>query len=171
VAEPRSWIIERLSKKHSRTHFSCGDADLDSYLKKYAGQNERLNISRHYVAVASSTSSILGYYTLSAGGVAWTTLPDDFRRKLPKYPVPVAHLGRLAVDETLQGQGMGEFLLVDALARVIRVANEIAIHAVEVIAATEQAKRFYEKYGFLSLIDDPRHMYLALATARKLGIA
>ena len=69
----------------------------------------------------------------------------------------------------MQGRGLGEFLLMDALARVVRVASEIAIQAVELVAATEHAKRFYERYGFLSLLDDERHLYVAVATLRRLG--
>jgi GNAT superfamily N-acetyltransferase len=71
----------------------------------------------------------------------------------------------------MQGRGLGEFLLLDALARVLRVTNELAIQAVELVAATETAKRFYERYGFLSLVDDERHLYVSVATLRKLGIA
>ena len=171
MADRQSWNVERLAKRHNRAHFSCGDESLDSYLKKYAGQNERLNVSRHYVAVEPDSAAVLGYYSLSASSVAWDTLPGDARKKLPKYPVPVAHLGRLAVDQSMQGRGLGEFLMVNALARIVRVANEIGIQAVEIVAATERAKRFYERYGFLSLLDDERHLYVAVATLRKLGIA
>jgi GNAT superfamily N-acetyltransferase len=171
VAEPHSWTVERLAKRHNRADFSCGDESLDSYHKKYASQNERLNVSRHYVAVDAESAVVRGYYTLSAGSVGWDTLPDDARKKLPKYPVPVAHLGRLAVDRSMQGRGLGEFLLLDALARVLRVTNELAIQAVELVAATETAIRFYERYGFLSLVDDERHLYVSVTTLRKLGIA
>ena len=137
MAKSPVWTIERLAKRHDRADFSCGDESFDSYLKKYAGQNERLNVSRHYVAVTLDSAAVLGYYSLSASSVAWDTLPDEARKKLPKYPVPVAHLGRLAVNQSMQSQGLGEFLLVDALARTVRVTHEIAIQAVEVVAATE----------------------------------
>jgi GNAT superfamily N-acetyltransferase len=169
VPDNPSWSVERLAKRHNRAHFSCGDESLDTYLKKYAGQNERLNVSRHYVAVESISTAVLGYYSLSASSVSWDTIPGEARKKLPKYPV--AHLGRLAVDHSVQGRGLGEFLMIDALARIVRIANEIGIQAVELVAATERAKRFYERYGFLSLLDDERHLYVAMATLRKLGIA
>jgi len=171
VAEIPPSIIERLSKRHDRSKFSCGEVVLDAYLKKYAGQNERLNVARHYVAVRTESPVVLGYYSLSAGSVEWEVLPTEAGKRLPKYPVPVAHLGRLAVDKTVQGQHLGEFLLLDALGRVVRLTEQIAIQAVEVVAATAPAKRFYEKYGFLSLLDDPLHLYVAVATLRNLGIA
>lgn len=171
VAESQTWTIEPLNKRHDRSRFSCGDGSLDEYLKKYASQNERLNVSRHYIALNPGNASVLGYYSLSAGSVAWDNLPHDTRKKLPKYPIPVAHLGRLGVDKSAQGKGLGEFLLLDALARVARLTDEIAIQAIEVVASSEQARRFYQKYGFLSLLDDPQHLYLAVATLRKLGSA
>lgn len=171
MAESTSWTIESLDKRHIRTAFSCGDISLDEYLKKYASQNERLNVSRHYVALEAGMTSVVGYYSLSAGSVEWETLPNETRKKLPKYPVPVAHLGRLAVDRSMQGRGLGEYLLLDALARISRLTNEIGIQAIEVVAATEQACRFYEKYGFLSLLDDPLHLFLSITTIRKLGLA
>jgi ribosomal protein S18 acetylase RimI-like enzyme len=123
------------------------------------------------VAVRAESAAILGYYSLSAGSVAWDTLPDDARKKLPKYPVPIAHLGRLAVDKTAQRQRLGEFLLLDALSRVVRLTEQIGIQAVELVAATDSAKRFYEKYGFLSLLDDAQHLYVAVTTLHKLGLA
>ena len=171
VAESPFWPIESLAKRHNRASFSCGELPLDEYLKKYAIQNERLHVSRHYVAVSPETNFILGYYSLSASSVEWETLPVDARKKLPKYPVPVAHLGRLAVDQTAQGKGLGEFLLLDALARVVRLTDEIGIQAVEVVAVSENARRFYETYGFRSLLDDQLHLYVAVATVRKLGFA
>ncbi|MEX2171853.1 MAG: GNAT family N-acetyltransferase [Pirellulales bacterium] len=171
MAESPIWKIERLDKRHDRKSFNCGDALLNDYLKKFAGQNERVSVSRHYVAVPADSNSILGYYSLSAGSVHWGYLPDEQRMRLPKYPVPVAHLGRLAVDKSTQGQGLGEFLLLDALARVARLTNEIGIQAVEVVAASENARQFYEKYGFLSLLDDQLHLYAAVGTLRNLGFA
>jgi GNAT superfamily N-acetyltransferase len=158
VAEFSPWIVERLSKRHDRTEFSCGEAVLDAYLKKYAGQNERLNVARHYVAVRAESPIVLGYYSLSAGSVEWEILPAEAGKKLPKYPVPVAHLGRLAVDRTAQGQRLGELLLLDALSRVVRLTEQIGIQAVEVVAATASAKRFYDKYGFLSLLAAHGHV-------------
>jgi predicted GNAT family N-acyltransferase len=168
MAQPPEWTIERLTRRHDRSRFSCGDPALDSYLKKYARQNERLNVSRHYVAVEPDSTLVLGYYTLSAGSVAWNILPEASSKKLPKYPVPVAHLGRLAVDQSVRGRGQGEVLLLNAFARDMPVSDQIGIQAVELVAATERAKQFYARYGFLPLADNERHLYVSLATLRKL---
>lgn len=161
------WRIEELSADHDRSAFSCGHDSLDDFLKKFAGQNQKSGISKTYVAVRPEAQRVSGYYSLSAGAVHFKDIPEDLRKRLPKYPVPVAHLGRLAVDVTAQGQRLGELLLMDALTRIVRAANSIGIHAVEVVAIDESAKRFYIKYGFAALLDDPHHLYLSIKTLRK----
>ena len=165
-------IIEKLAKRHDRAAFDCGVEELNAYLQRYAGQNERAGLSQHYVAPApGSGSAILGYYALSAGAVDFELLDEDQRKRLPRYPVPVAHLGRLAVDRSAQGQRIGETLLVDALARTVKVADEVGIHAVEVVAINDAARKFYVKYGFTALRDDMNHLYLPIKTVNKLGLA
>lgn len=111
-------------------------------------------------------SEVLGYYTISSGYVTFDTVPE----KLPRYPIPVVHLGRLAVDLRMQGRGAGKMLLVDALRRSVRVSEYLGIYAVEVRALHERARSFYLKYGFASLQDDPSHLYLPLKTLRKTGL-
>jgi len=167
----QSWTIQELNADHNRSTFSCGQASLDDFLKKYAGQNQKTGVSRTYVAVMSGSAKVCGYYTISAGAVQFADIPDDLRKRLPRYPVPVAHLGRLAVDSTAQRQGLGEHLLLDALARIVGAAESIGIHAVEVVAIDDVAKRFYLKYGFIALQDDPHHLYISIKTLRKLGLA
>ena len=107
---------------------------------------------------------------MATGAVQFAEVPEELRKRLPKYPVPVAHLGRLAVDATAQGQRLGELLLMDALARIVGAADSIGIHAVEVVAIDENAIRFYLKYGFTALLDDPHHLYISIKTLRKLGL-
>lgn len=166
-----AWIIEKLDAHHDRAAFACGVAELDDYLRRFAGQNEKRGISQHFMAVAvAGDGRILGYYALSAGAVAFDLLPEELKKKLPRYPVPVAHLGRLAVDRSMQGRGLGEDLQIDALARIGRAAEEIGIHAVEVVAIDDRARTFYEKYGFVPLKDDDRHLYLPLSAVRKLNL-
>lgn len=162
------WRIELLDKQHQRDRFDCGEESLNTFLGDHAGQNARRDISRTYVVVAEGSVLVAGYYTLSSGSVTFADLPDDLSKRLPKYPVPTAHLGRLAVDRQHQGQGLGGILLVDALKRVCNLADRIGIHAVTVHALNDSAKRFYEAHGFLPLRDDPFHLFLPMATIRKL---
>lgn len=79
-------------------------------------------------------------------------------------------LGRLAVDARAQGRGLGSHLLLDALARVVRVRKQLGVHAIEVTAIDDRAKRFYSKYGFMELLDDPHHLFISLGTVRKLAL-
>lgn len=163
-----AWCIEPLNKHHQRGTFDCGEESLNTFLLAHAGQNARRDISRTYVALPAESDVVAGYYTLSSGSVSFENLPDEVARRLPKYPVPTAHLGRLAVDLTFQGQGLGGILLIDALKRVRDTANTIGIHAITVDALNASARRFYEAHGFRSLRDDQLHLFLPMATIRKL---
>lgn len=171
MADPdQDWQIEEISADHDRSAFSCGHASLDDFLRKFAGQNQKSGISKTYVAVRPGDPVVRGYHSISAGAVQFKDVPDELRKRLPRYPVPVAHLGRLAVDAGAQGQRLGELLLMDALARIVGAADSIGIHAVEVVAIDERAKRFYLKYGFTELLDDPHHLYISIKMLRKAGL-
>jgi GNAT superfamily N-acetyltransferase len=160
------WFIERLGRAHDRKGFSCGNGPLDDFLRSLAGQYEKRNIGRTYVATRPGEARVLGYYTLSSGAVPIENLPEPSARKLPRHPVPTILLGRLAVDREVHGQGLGEALLVDALGRALDFSETLGVHAVEVVAIDERARAFYERYGFLTLIDDPLHLYLPIASIR-----
>ncbi len=164
------WRIEPLGNEHERAGFSCGQPTLDQFLQQLASQHAKRDFSRTYIAVLPPALRVLGYYSLSAGSFDLSVLAEEQRRKLPRHPVPVAHLGRLAVDQTAQGQGLGAFLLLDALARCERLADEIGLHAVEVYAIDEAARKFYLKYGFEPLLDDGHHLYLPMKAIRKLAL-
>lgn len=170
AADPIDWVIEELGLGHDRAGFACGHNSLDEFLKQFAGQNRRAGVSRTFVAVPSGEVIVRGYYSLSAGSVECSRLTDEQRKRLPKYPVPVAHLGRLAVDRSVRGQGLGAHLLVDALWRVVRVERDLGIHAISVMAIDEAACRFYRKFGFTELADDPFHLFMSIKTVRKLRL-
>jgi predicted GNAT family N-acyltransferase len=165
------WRIERLSPSHDRGAFCCGKASLDDFLRRFAQQYDKRDMGRTYVAVVADDPKVLGYYTLSTGAVAFATLPEEVSRKLPRHPIPVIHLGRLAVDQSARGQRLGETLLLDALRRSLESAEEIGVHAVEVHALDEEARSFYLKYGFTSLVDDPLDLYLPMKIIRQLWSA
>jgi len=162
------WRIERLTSAHDRSSFCCGKPSLDEFLRQFATQYDKRDLGRTYVAVRAGEAHVHGFYTIATGAVAFEAIPEGVRRKLPRHPIPVAHLGRLAVDQRAQGQGVGELLLLDALHRCCLLSEEVAIHAVEVYALDEQARSFYLKYGFEPLSDDPFHLYLQMKVIRKL---
>jgi GNAT superfamily N-acetyltransferase len=161
-----AYVIEPLAHKHERTGFDCGEPALNEFLARYARQNDERGLGRTYVAVPEGALRVIGYYTLSAGSVQFTDVPEALRRCLPRYPIPVVHLGRLATCLSARGQGLGGVLLIDALRRSLRVADSLGVVAMEVRARTERARVFYARYGFVGLEDDPLHLYLPLATAR-----
>ena len=143
---------------------------MNRYLREQAGQNSKQNVSRTYVAaLRTEPPTVGGYYTLTLRSVGFRELPKE--KRLPRYPIPLIHLGRLAVSlDFLQGQGLGRRLLLDALYRALRTSEESGGFAVEVYALHEQAAGFYGKYGFVPLDDDPLHLYLGMKAIRTLGL-
>ena len=158
------FIIEPLTVSHNREAFDCGEESLNDFLKRFARQNNEKGLGRTFVAVKSDEPRIYGYYTISSGALSFDTIPE----KLPRYPIPVVHLGRLAVAETAKGQRLGKALLADALKRAVSIADQLGIYAVEVYALTESAREFYLKFGFTELLDDRLHLYLTIKNIRKL---
>lgn len=167
---PNQWSIEELGPDHDRAAFTCGHESLDRFLKQYASQNQKTGVSRTFVALKPGERIVRGYYSLAAGSVHLESLTSEQRKRLQGYPVPVALLGRLAVDKGAQGQKLGSYVLVDALRRVARADRDLGIHAVEVVAIDDAAKGFYLRYGFTELADDPHHLFIPMKTVRKLGL-
>ncbi len=159
-----NWQIERLERAHVRDTFTCGEPPLDEFIRRLVSQYEKRNLGRTYVAVRPGEKQVLGYYTLASGSIAFQNLPESSARKLPRHPVPMILLARLAVDQSIQGQGWGEGLLIDAFQKSLGLADTLGIHAVEVDAIDQPAKSFYEKYGFLPLLDHAFHLFLPVAT-------
>ena len=102
-----SLVIEPLDRRHDRTNFSCGLPELDRYLARQAGQDVRRRIARIFVCTAGETDAVLGFYTLSALSIDLASLPTALSRKLPRHPVPCALIGRLAINRSAQGRGLG----------------------------------------------------------------
>jgi len=152
--------IEALDPAHDRTRFRSGVSALDDYLARQAGQDVRRRVSACFLAIDADSGRIAGYYTLAAAGVALTDLPPSFARRLPRYPsVPVARLGRLAIDTGFRGRKLGAALLADAVTRAMR--SEVAVLALVVDAKDDQAAAFYRHHGFEPLGSAPRRLFLA----------
>jgi len=152
-----------LRGNHDRSRFDSGSGELDLWLRQTAQQHQRRGISKTFVAVADDEPSrVLGFYALTACEVVSQDLPDDLAKRLPRK-VPGIRLGRLAVDRTVQGQGLGELLLMDALDRARRVLEHVGVHALFVDAKDERAAAFYRKYGFRPLPEQPLQLVLVLA--------
>lgn len=162
-------VIQPLTRAHDRAGFNCGEESLNRFLRDFARQDADRDLGVTFVAVeAPETAAILGYYTLTMSEVTRAVVPQ---KSLPsERPIPVALLGRLAVDVRRQGSGLGERLLFDALYRVQQVSAQMGTFAVVVDALSENARRFYLRYGFKPLEDDPLHLYLTLKEIRKMGL-
>ena len=162
------WHIEALNRTHKREAFACGIPSLDDFIQARASQYEKRHLGRTYVAVKSGNTRVLGYYTIASSSLTFEELPREAAKKLPKHPLPVILLGRLAVDLSVRGQRLGEKLLIDALTRSLELSQSLGVHAVEVDAIDALATAFYERYGFTCLPGQVSHLYLPIDTIRKL---
>jgi GNAT superfamily N-acetyltransferase len=161
------WQVERLDRSHQRGEFCCGKDSLDEFLRTLVSQYEKRNLGRTFIAVRPGEKRVYGYYTLASGSVSFLNLPAATAKRLPRHPIPVVLLARLAVDRSVRGQRLGELLLIDALRRCLDLTRTLGIHAVEVDAIDQEAKGFYMKYGFVPLLDDELHLYLPIATIQE----
>lgn len=150
----------------SYKHFSCGRIELDAFLKRYAKGNHKKGLGKTFVL--KEEGSVIGFYTISMGSVEFTSVPDDIKGGLPRYPIPVAKLGRLAVDQGAGGRGVGRFLLIDAFQRIHEAAQYIAAFAIVVDAKDEMAKRFYKHFGFTECKDNELSLFLPMGTLHML---
>lgn len=153
-----------LTEEHEVTFFRSGEPILDDWLKRRAVNNQTSGASRTYVI--SDERRVIGYYTLAAGAVTATEAPGKVRRNMPE-PIPVMVLGRLAVDQEWQGQGLGLDLLRDAILRTLQAAEIAGIRAMLVHALHGQAASFYEHAGFRSSPIRPLTYFLPLADAQR----
>ena len=163
-------VFEPLQAHHDRQGFDCGKPALNQFLQQQARQNAERNVGVTHVAVAAAGDSrILTYYTLLTRVVAAEIVPG---KKVPKGDIGVALLGRLAVDRSAQGQGLGRLCLLRAMRQVENAAREIGIYALVLDALDEEARDWYLRLnlGFVALLDDPKHLYIAVETIRR-GIA
>jgi GNAT superfamily N-acetyltransferase len=160
------WDESPIAKRHDRVAFDCGDADLNLYLRKFARQNHESGGAKCFVAAPSEVPMrVLGFYTLSPASLVYARTPALAKKSLGRYDVPVFRLGRLAVDKTAQGRGLGGALLLRAAHRCIRVADEVGGVALLIDAKNERAARWYESCGALALDDAPLSLVLPLAIA------
>jgi len=160
------WHETSIAKRHDRAAFDCGDADLNLYLQKFARQNHESGGAKCFIAAPSDAPSrILGFYTLSPASLEYSRTPALAKRGLAHYDVPVFRLGRLAVDRTAQGRGLGGALLLRAADRCIRVAEDVGGVALLIDAKNDRAARWYESYGAIRMDDSPLSLVLPLAVA------
>ena len=158
------WQISALAAHHDRQAFDCGEPALNAFLQKLARQQGGRDVSRSFVATDGDAPRIRGFYAMSAGAIAFENRPAHL--KLPRYPIPVARVGRLGVGLRDQGTGVGAALLGHALRHAVSLADKIALHAVEVDANHPQAAAFYARYGFKPLQDGALTLFMPMSLVR-----
>lgn len=158
---------ELLTEKHDSSRFDCGHDSLDDWLRRRARVNQVSGASRTYVAC--SGDRVVGYYCLSSGALAVTEAPGPLRRNMPD-PIPMAVLGRLAIDRKWQGQGLGAALLQDAVVRTAQAALIVGIRCILVHAISDEAKAFYEYHGFTASPTHPMLLVMSLKGANTTGM-
>jgi len=152
-----------ISESDDVATFDSGEPSLDDYLRTRALNNHAGGASRCFVTCRDGR--VVGYYALASGAVSHADLSGKFRRNMPN-PVPVILLSRLAVDRKHQGCGLGENLLRDAIARSVRVAEQIGVRAILVHALHDEARRFYTRYQFEPSPTDALHLMLLIKDAK-----
>lgn len=162
--------VEQLAAYHNRAAFSCGTPELDDYIRRYARQNARRDLSQCFVLVSQAGDpDVMGYSTLSGYTVETTALPPPLAQRLPpNLLLPATLLGRMAVDMRYQGQGYGEKLVLHALRVALRAAHRVASIGVAVDALNDEVVTFYTKpkLGFVVLLDRPRHLLIPMSRVR-----
>ena len=159
--------VELLARRHDRAAFDCEEPSLNDDLQRFARQNAELFFGRTYILTIPGQPRIEGYYTISSGSVVRESLPE---KRLPRYPVPVVLIRRLAVDRQAQRRGLGEFLLLGALKRAAQLSQHLGIYAVVVDSLNEAERNFYQKYGFAATADDPLRLYLPIKKVIQTGL-
>jgi len=161
---PEIGAPQHLTSSHDLSSFDCGVPALDDWFRKRALANEASGASRTYVVC--DAGKVVGYYALASGGVTLSAAPGRVRRNMPD-PLPVMILARLAVDRSWQGRSLGRSLLRDAVLRTLQAAEIAGIRAILVHAISEEAKRFYERYGFAASPVDPMTLMVTIADAQR----
>ncbi len=159
------YYAEPLSDKHDRAGFSCGKSALDSYLADRALVEATRRITNCYVRCAEETGRVLAFYKLSAHTFSREVLSNTQKKRIPPtYSVPAVLIGRLAVDQSCAGAGIGGQMMIDALARALETSRLSGVYCVAVEAKDAPAVSFYQKYGFIPFRDDPEKLFLPMKT-------
>jgi len=160
-----AWHEVPISKQYDREAFDCGVTALNEFLRRYARKSHELGGAKTFLAIADSDNkTILGFYSLSPASVEYARTPEIVRRGLARYDVPTFRLARLAVDQTVQGQGLGGQLLLTAGRRCLSASAEVGGVALLIDAKNEKVAAWYASYGALPMLDTPLSLLLPLKT-------
>jgi GNAT superfamily N-acetyltransferase len=159
--------IEKLRRDHAVDAFDCGREELNRFLVRFAFPNQQAGASQTYVGL--SGDSVIGFYTLVVGQVTCDDAPERLTKGLARHPVPIMLLARLAVSVKLQSRGVGAGLLKDAMLRTLQAADIAGIRAFAVHAKDDDARRYYERFGFIASPSDPYHLFVLIKDLRRIA--
>ena len=160
-----AWHEEPISKKHDRKSFDCGDPSMNDFFARYARQSHESGAAKTFLAIDNRDNrTILGFYSLAPGAVAYSDTPELVRRGLARHDVPGFRLARIAIDLRWPGQGLGGQLLAAAARRCLRAATEVGGVVLIIDAKNERAARWYANYGAVALSNKPLTLLFSLAT-------
>lgn len=140
-------------------NFSCGQKDLDLFLKKHAYTNDKNGYGKTYLLCNSN--NVLGFFTLSAAQISFDEFP--LNAKIPKYPLPAIRIARLGVNILFQHKGYGKMLLKEAFLKILEIKDRVGIKLI-IVDAKDESISFYQKFGFDFLLTKSNTMYLLLDT-------
>ena len=156
--------IEKLHRTHEVETFTCGQPELDRFLVRHALQAQQAGSSQTYVGASDKT--VIGFYSLVVSEVKHADAPERVAKGMPRYPIPLMVLARLAVHSDWQGRRIGAGLLLDALGRTLQVADLAGMRALAVHAKDDSAASFYRHFGFIPSPTDSRHLFMLLKDIR-----
>jgi GNAT superfamily N-acetyltransferase len=159
---PRFSEPEPLGPDHVLEGFDCGRASLNVWLARYARQAATAGSARTYVVVDEQQKRVVGYHALTAAGLERDSATPRIVKGMPRYPIPVVLLARLAVDVSVAGRGLGGWLLRDAMMRTLAAADSIGVRAMLVHAIDQEAAGFYLRHGLEASPTEPRHLMILI---------
>jgi GNAT superfamily N-acetyltransferase len=158
--------IEKLRGDHILSAFDSGKQELDRFLTRFALASQQAQSAQTYVACQGL--SVMGYYSLAFGSVSLEQSPERVKKGMARHPIPVMILARLAIDRNMQGKGLGQGLLKDALERTLRAAEIGGLRAILVHAKDDAARNFYEHFNFERSPTDPYHLFLLIKDIQRM---
>ncbi|MBS0641619.1 MAG: GNAT family N-acetyltransferase [Proteobacteria bacterium] len=162
------WHEEAITRKHDRSAFDCGDADLNEFLRRYARQSHDQGAAKTFLAINAAANAILGFYSVAPASLAYRRAPEIVRRGLGRHEIPGFRLARIAIDRAHQGRGLGGQLLLAAGRRCIMAATVVGGTVLIIDAKNDRAAAWYATYGAIPLLDAERTLILPLATIESL---
>lgn len=154
-------------KKHDRKSFDCGVDSLNTYLNNTARQHDNSDLSRTFVLTENESSDqILAYYSITTCHIYWDDIPENLQKDYPNNGISAALIGRLAVHKKEQRKGHGEFMVIDAIEKIIDSGSSVPHPAIVVDAIDDDAKRFYISFGFEEITPNSMRLFMPMRYAK-----